>query len=87
MHEYFPGEAIILSNDGATLNFGSSNFFKKYGFKPIGIWVGLVKTLTMLENLEAPIYRVDLKLNTSYGGQVVTILAISTDEIGFRTKA
>ena len=81
---YFPGEAIILSDDDANLNFGSSNFVKKYGLKPIGIWCGHVKTL---ENLEAPIYRVDLKLNTAYGGQVVSILAISTDEIGLRTKA
>merc|ERR1711867_142658 len=44
-------------------------------------------TLTHLEDIEAPIHRVDLKLKTAHGGQVVSILAISTDEIGFRHKA
>ena len=66
---YFLREAVTLSDDGATLNFWSSNFFKKYGIKPIGIWLGLVKTIPHLEDIEAPIHRVDLKLNTSYGGK------------------
>ena len=79
--------AIALSDDGATLNFASSQFIQKFAFRPIGIWCGMLKTLTNFEEIQSPIFRIDLVLNQSFGNCLVPIAAISTDDIGFREGA
>ena len=79
--------AIALSDDGATLNFASSQFTQKFQFRPIGIWCGMLKTLTNFEEILLPIFRIDLVLNQAFGNRLVPIAVISTDDIGFTKGA
>ena len=47
----------------------------------------MLKTLTNFEEIQSPIFRIDLVLNQAFGKRLVPIAAISTDDIGFREGA
>ena len=74
--------AQMYRSDG-WINFASEEFLHKKDLEPIGVWKGNVKQLTNEVHLEAPLYRLQFKLN-SQNCTVASVLGIASKHIGHR---
>ena len=77
-------EACLLSDSGATLNFGTECFFKRNGYQPIGTWSGQIKSLTELKTISTPFYRVYFQRRDRK--ELDSAFFLSTPDIGDRAQ-
>ena len=75
--------AVLLSDNGSTLNFVTESFAQHAGREKVGTWCGTIEQLKDEIQIEAPMYQIFFHLTAPFN-KVTSVMAIGTSAIGDR---